>query len=144
MFHELKYRVTREDCGDFCVEALLNDRQIGYANCAVEPRRIKLCDIRVHDRLEYRRSLIDRLFSGSQTYVQSFRRCGVGKALLGRVFVEVTRLEATEIWGVVVQSDLQESPFLMDWYQRNGFEISGLDEECRDLPNVVHKISKSP
>mgnify|MGYP003594424609 CR=1 FL=1 len=55
---------------------------------------------------------------------------GIGKCLLDE-FLKTAREEAiSEVWGSVTQDDIQQTPYLLDWYQRLGFTISEPDGEC--------------
>ncbi len=61
---------------------------------------------------------------------------GIGRRLLD-AFVKTAQEEGiSEVWGSVTQEDIQQTPYLLDWYQRLGFTISDPDEEC------VHTAAK--
>ncbi len=55
--------------------------------------------------------------------VAQFRRRGLGDILLSRIvsWAQIAGIE--EVWGGIVLEDINESPFLLDWYQRRGFKV---------------------
>ena len=78
----------------------------------------------------------------SETFpAQALRRTGIGRALLQEYLRRADAAGITEIWGSVTREGLDEHPFLLRWYEKHGFIVSGADAEClKDLPNALKKI----
>lgn len=139
---EASIRVIRED-DDLDVEAYLQERRVGHAWCVLEGRRLLIADIRVDDRHLVRwpfcHNLLRRL--GVPCRWVSFRGRGIGGRMLKRLLLEAEAIGVEEVWGSVVQSDIDRSPFLIQWYVRHGFAVTEPDGEC--VNDAVHKISLS-
>ncbi len=68
----------------------------------------------------------------------SFRGRRIGTKML-KCFLDWCRANGKiEVYGTVVQSDLDETPGLLGWYQRHGFEVHPPDDRC--LRNAVCMI----
>ena len=77
---------------------------------------------------------------------KSFRECGLGSRLI-LMLVEHCRDQGfNEIYGSVVQSDLDETPRLLSWYRKFGFEALPPDDRCLSgsVSMVVWKALKAP
>lgn len=48
---------------------------------------------------------------------------GLGTILLDRIVLLAGTSGVAKIWGGIVQKDMDESPFLLEWYQRHGFSV---------------------
>ena len=120
------------------LEAMLGGRRVGHAWCSLQDRRLRIGDIGVDDGLGH-----TECCPGDAVVPPgpSFRGKGIGNLILERLLTEAAALGVVEVWGVVVQDDLDRAPFLLRWYERHGFTISEPDEECRDL-EATKKISK--
>ena len=67
------------------------------------------------------------------------RNKGIGTWLLKQVIAEAAARGIIEVWGSIVRHDLDDSPFLLNWYTRNGFMITAPDSAC--IPSAVWKAS---
>ena len=68
----------------------------------------------------------------------SFRGRNIGTKMLV-CFLDWCRANGKiEVFGTVVQEDLNETPDLLGWYQRHGFEVRPPDDRC--LRNAVCMI----
>lgn len=54
---------------------------------------------------------------------KKYRGSGLGTMLLDRIMSWAGTSGVTKIWGGIVQKDIDESPFLLEWYQRHGFTV---------------------
>ncbi len=100
---------------------------VGEAKCVREsPQRMALGDIAIANEaiptptnvlMRYVRQL-----PGLQHHPVNYRGRGLGTALLNRLIDHTRAAGAEELWGEVFQQDIQNSPELLDWYQRLGFE----------------------
>ncbi|HRZ13565.1 MAG TPA: GNAT family N-acetyltransferase [Kiritimatiellia bacterium] len=69
---------------------------------------------------------------------------GIGRRLLDAFLKTAQESGITEIWGSVTQDDIEQTPYLLDWYARLGFTISDPDEECvhTAAKKIVMKLTK--
>jgi len=68
----------------------------------------------------------------------SFRVRGIGSMMLQHFLNWCKETGISEVFGSVTQSDLEVSPWLLDWYRRYGFDVSSPDGRC--LVNAVHMV----
>jgi hypothetical protein len=59
--------------------------------------------------------------------------------MLRRTIEESIRKGIREIWGCVVQRDIDATPSLLDWYARRSFVVSEPDHDS--MEGAVKKIS---
>ena len=52
----------------------------------------------------------------------SYRRCGLGTALLKFIFKCAGERQITSIYGYAVKKDVAKTPWLLKWYFKHGFE----------------------
>ncbi len=105
----------------FFVDATWRGCQAGMAKCVWddhERTRLLLADLKVeHDKLIEK----ERLLWPERR--ANFRRLGIGRRLLREVVRQAPLMGARELFGKIVDLDLEPRPFLLDWYAREGFEI---------------------
>ncbi len=70
--------------------------------------------------------------------VESFRGRGIGNLMLKHFLAWCREMNMSEVYGSVVQMDMDETPWLLDWYIRHGFEVRAPDDRC--LGNAVHMV----
>lgn len=75
------------------------------------------------------------LLLGDIRLYPAYRHLGVGSALLREVIALAGRRGVRRIHGFVVERDLQDSPFLLDWYTAHGFTVTPACDEDRARPH---------
>jgi GNAT superfamily N-acetyltransferase len=115
---DLRFEIDLDDDG-FDLFAILSGHNAGHACCTHENRSLCVEDLRVRE---------------------PFRGRGIGSELLRRVFEKAAELAMHEIWGGVTAKDIGATPFLLAWYERNGFIVSERDDKC--IETAVKKISR--
>lgn len=55
---------------------------------------------------------------------RNFRNLGLGTAMLHFVVEQAQKMKVKGISGFVTQEDAQKTPYLLNWYQKNGFEVT--------------------
>jgi len=71
----------------------------------------------------------------------SYRQQGLGTALLGSVIGHAQTLGAFSLQGEVFQADLENTPGLLNWYERKGFVPSSPRPEQIDvLANITLEL----
>lgn len=68
-----------------------------------------------------------------------YGRLGLGDALLRRIVLWAGTAGKSKVWGGIVQKDMRESPFLLEWYQRHGFTVEA--PEDRNFLSVENEYS---
>jgi hypothetical protein len=71
---------------------------------------------------------------------KKFRQLGLGTAMLEYVIAQAQELGVRGIYGEVTQDDASRTPYLIDWYQRNGFIIG---DKPRRLPAAIATIYRT-
>lgn len=124
----------------YTLEATVGSRRVGSLVAVMQSEAsILLSDVKVGKDVAMagkRSGILGWLQPKPQ--VASFRGRGIGNMML-RHFIGWCHDEGiTEVFGTIVQSDIEETPWLLDWYRRNGFEVRPPDE--RALRNAVHMV----
>ncbi|MFT5725933.1 MAG: GNAT superfamily N-acetyltransferase [Desulforhopalus sp.] len=98
-----------------------------------------LGDIKVFGANDVKPGLLERIIhiAGMRRY-NGFRNRGIGTALLSRFFELARKNNVKRIYGLVVVSDLDDTPSLLQWYVGHCFIILPPDQEC--IANAKHKI----
>jgi GNAT superfamily N-acetyltransferase len=110
-----------------------------------ENNQVLLSDVEVEAAVMTRwfpfRRLIAKWYPSIGT--TNYRRRGIGTLLLKSLLTWCSENGVSEVFGTVVQKDLVNTPVLLGWYTRHGFEIRPPDGRC--FGNAVHLVVwKSP
>jgi GNAT superfamily N-acetyltransferase len=110
-----------------------------------ENNQVLLSDVEVEAAVMTRwfpfRRLIAKWYPSIGT--TNYRRRGIGTLLLKSLLTWCSENGVSEVFGTVVQKDLVNTPVLLDWYARHGFEIRPPDGRC--IGNAIHLVVwKSP
>lgn len=132
----------RNDDGDFDVEARLRGIVLGRAQGLSEGNVLLLADIRVPEEVFRPWPIMPRplLILLGRCPPWRPRRHGIGTQLLTRFLREADAAGFREIYGSITQDDLDATPWILDWYQIHGFEVSEPDGQC--VPTAVKKITR--
>jgi hypothetical protein len=68
----------------------------------------------------------------------NYRKRGIGTLLLKSLLTWCRKNGVSEVFGTVVQKDLVNTPVLLGWYARHGFEICPPDGRC--IGNAIHLV----
>ena len=124
------------------VEAFWRHTRVGYCWCEQRGDRLYISDLKVesehltHWPFLCHLPVISR-FACSKI---DFRHRGIGSRLINRIISEAAAAGVREVWGSVTQSDIDQTPFLLQWYERMGFVVSEPDHEC--VATAAKKITK--
>lgn len=75
---------------------------------------------------------------GVKNKAPDFRNKKIGTELTRTMLEAAKNKQIKRIYGSIVQKDIDESPHLLDWYEKMGFRICEPDDDC--LGNAVKKI----
>ncbi len=127
---------------DLYIDAMWEGRRIGHLWCTITGKRLKIDDLVVDDHFQIPPRTFESFYSllGIPRKVISFRRRGIGSDMLDRLIVEASALGVEEVWGSVVEKDVNRSASLLRWYEHRGFTILEPDDEC--MLAAVKKISR--
>jgi GNAT superfamily N-acetyltransferase len=95
--------VLADDNGPYRLQLVYRGKCVGYANLVWD--------------------LPIELTFGDLFIVPSHRKRGLGTAFLREVIALAQQRGVEVIRGFAVQKDVQETPNLLAWYQRHGFEV---------------------
>ena len=99
------------------------EHEIALADCMLLPgNAVKLVDIKFDPVCQLSATGIAKIFS-KPIRAADLRGLGIGSRLLELVISESKMVGADEIWGSVVESDLQQNRNLLGWYQQHGFQV---------------------
>ena len=134
--HENNEVLLEEECGSYGyyhLQAIKGVNSIGSLTAIKQDNNtIQLSDILVGKDVMMRhipfRSWLCLLWP--RIGMKSFRGCGIGHRLLVH-FLNYCRANGiAEAYGSIVQIDLDETPTLLAWYRRHGFEVLPPDSRC--------------
>ena len=97
--------------------------------------RLMICDLEVYDGARVKPK---SLFRREQR--ANFRGLLIGKRLLREVIRQAPLMGARELFGKVVERDLEANRDLLNWYAREGFEICAPIESDPFPPRQVARI----
>lgn len=124
------------------VRALWRGTEIGKIDCDREGNRLKISDIQLEEKhyphLSPLRKFLCNIGVCSRTI--NFRGNCIGSHMLDCLFAEARKAGIEEIWGFLIQGDIDKTPRLLAWYTRHGFTVSEPDSECEK--RAVKKITK--
>lgn len=113
---------------------------MGHAWCWIEGERLRISDLKVDGRAfipyPFAHNLLMALCVPPRS--RNFRRRGIGDLIMQEVFSEARKAGIRELWGSVMQADIERAPWLLDWYGRLGFAVMEPDAEC--IPGAARKI----
>ena len=69
---------------------------------------------------------------------EKLKHRGIGSQLLDMLITKARSEGIAVIYGSVTQDDIENTPYLLDWYQRHGFVLTEPDQECN--PSAKKKI----
>ena len=101
-----------------------DEGRIGYANIIVEGRsRWQLKDIQIHNDAPPRLNPLIKMIRAwlhLKPITQSYRSRGLGSVLLQSVIAEARKHRSRQIYGSTTADDRRQTPYLMEWYAKNG------------------------
>ena len=122
----------------YLLRAIVGGREVGRLSAVFQSERmILLGDLRVGEEVEVRDTNVLSVLHWlrPKAKVKSFRGNGIGSMMLEQFLNWCRETNVSEVFGSVTQSDLEATPWLLDWYRRNGFEIRQPDDRC--MANAV-------
>jgi hypothetical protein len=132
-----RYRIVLKVAGNVVLlELCRGSRPIGYARCLLEGPSLQLSDLTIKEfALGGLAGMLRRMLPGTP---KTYRGNGLGTALLKQVMATAQDLGIHTIYGSVTQADLDTTPYLLDWYKRQGFQVEKPTGE--GLKNAVAQI----
>lgn len=132
------------DCsnGFYFLYARYRGIRVGSLSAKILPfNSVRLSDVKVETEVLTRdfrlRWIVARWWP--RLGMESFRGRGIGTRML-ETFLDWCRENGvSEVFGSVVQEDMNETPTLLAWYGRHGFQVSEPDDRC--LRQAVHKMT---
>jgi hypothetical protein len=100
--------------------------EIGHIFCNFEPEEMKIGDLIIWDNVIIgQRGCFYSILSlfGWKPNTTNYRNRRLGSILLDFVIEKALERGIKRISGVVVPQDHKNSPFLLNWYQKHGFQV---------------------
>ena len=136
--HGLKYQLTI-DIADavVCCHLWYQSNQVGSARCLKFGHELLIGDLLIHEPnrggfLSVIRQMITR-------QPKTYRGRGLGSALLKHVIEVAKDLDVHVIHGSVTKVDMASTPYLLDWYKNQGFQIEKPTQN--EVKGAVARIS---
>jgi len=113
---------------DGAIQFYLEDAGGKKGYCYVVPESKsswQLADIEICNVVEIRQSKLVRRIRTSlrlETEPQSYRGLGLGSALLDSVIASARESGVRHIRSSIAPDDIQTTPYLLEWYQKHGFQ----------------------
>ena len=131
------------ECGDwgYRLTVTIDGLVIGKLHAVIQSETsVLLSDVKVERAVVTRRIPLRRLLSKVWPGIgtRSFRGRGIGTRMLDHFLGWCRAGGRNEVYGSVVQPDLDDTPGLLDWYRRHGFTIHPPDNRC--LANAVWMV----
>ncbi len=130
---------------EWLFEAKWCQRRVGAAACILEGTILKIGDLKVKDDFflpwPFAHNIL--ILLGVPCRRLNFRGLGIGTALLNRIISEADQSGISLLWGSVTASDIAKTPYLLDWYQRMGFEVAheSKDPVIKAVATISMKLS---
>lgn len=142
--HQTNEVTLEEECnsyGYYHLRAIIDGITPGYLTAEIQNgNTIHLIDVVVRKEVMTRkipfRSWLCLLWP--RIGMKSFRGRGIGTRLLVRFLDYCQSNGVVEVYGSIVQDGLDETPGLLNWYRRHGFEVHPPDSRC--LGNAVSMV----
>jgi GNAT superfamily N-acetyltransferase len=126
----------------YLLRAIVGSREVGRLTAVLlSEHMILLGDLRVDEKVETgdaHVSLPVLRWLRPKEKTKSFRGRGIGSMMLEQFLNWCRETKISEVFGSVTQSDLKESPWLLDWYRRHGLEVRPPDKRC--IGNAMHMV----
>lgn len=132
----------RDVCGSLIRLWVMDGKfRVGKLTAVIqESNQVLLSDVEVEAAVVTRwfpfRRLIARWYPSIGT--TNYRQRGIGTFLLESLLTWCGENGVSEVFGTVVQEDLVNTPVLLSWYARHGFEILPPDSRC--IGNAIHLV----
>jgi GNAT superfamily N-acetyltransferase len=123
------------------LKAIAGSRTVGRLVASeMAEGQMRLSDMEVKTEIATSDSLTNGLtrWLRGKPVVESFRGRGIGNLMLEHFLAWCWEMNVSEVYGSVVQMDMDETPWLLDWYVRHGFEVRAPGDRC--LGNAVHMV----
>lgn len=105
-------------------ETYFNGLYAGYCNCNIEGgTNLLIADLLVKEKeVQPQLKWWQRILTRRKEPIY-FRKRGIGTAIVSQVFDLAQDQQVSRVYGYVTQSDLDETPTLLGWYEELGFTI---------------------
>ncbi|TVQ18893.1 MAG: hypothetical protein EA367_13365 [Leptolyngbya sp. DLM2.Bin15] len=113
--------------------------EVGTARCIIDADAILLCDLEICDGRDL--NWVQRLMRQLSGKPVTYQCLGLGTAILRTVIQNARDKELRAIYGSVTQTDLDNNPHLLTWYQQHGFQIEEPTEQ--EIESAIARIHLS-
>lgn len=122
-----QYKVTYSGEDLLIVRLYRSGVEVGTAKCIIDSSDMLLADLVICDGsdLSFGERLMRRLNGEPVTY----QGIGLGTALLKAIIQFARDSKIRTIHGSVTPSDLNQTPYLLAWYQQHGFKVEKPTEQ---------------
>jgi len=118
---------------------------VGRINWVIEDNNVMimtLADLIIFDRSS-QRPLWARLLPFLKWNPPNFRQRGLGSAMLQYIIAKAEKLKVDAISGFVTSDDLQETPYLLKFYEKHGFTVRRTSQGSQDDSITIYYEMRS-
>lgn len=129
----------------YTLRALVGGREVGHLVAMIQSdTEVLLSEVMVEKEVASTNVSTSGLFwwLHPKSGTESFRGRRIGTTMLEHFLGWCREMKFHESFGSIVQQDLDESPWLLEWYRRHGFEVCPPDDRC--LRNAVCMVVWRP
>ncbi|MBA3920406.1 MAG: GNAT family N-acetyltransferase [Nostocaceae cyanobacterium] len=120
-----------------------NRLSVGRINWVIEDNNVMtLADLIIFDR-RFRRPLWARLLPFLKWKPLNFRQRGLGSAMLHYVIAQAEALNVDAIFGFVTSDDLRETPYLLKFYEKQGFTVHRTSQGSQENSITIYYEMRS-
>lgn len=108
--------------------AYVDGRRVAYCNCELkEGGNLFIADLKVYKCVKSPMLPWWKRFLGLKRKPTNFRGEGVGRLIMMTLLEKARKEGLQSVYGYIVQKDINESAFLLEWYEKLGFQVCESD-----------------
>jgi GNAT superfamily N-acetyltransferase len=138
---DISYSQPEWDDGFLDIKADWNAplHEVGDIKCRLhDDGSVEIEDILIRDDYPIPNSWLRKVFR-CPIRTLNFQGRSIGSCLLKRAIQEARNIDATMIWGSVVETDPVTLARVLRWYESFGFKSANPNSQC--LPNTIKMVS---
>lgn len=114
---------------------------LGRINWLIDDERnvMQLADLMLFDEPLGRHPLWTRIMLFLKWHPPTFRQRGLGSAMLCAVVIQAEKLKIDAISGFITTDDLQNTPYLLKFYEKHGFDVQRVSPPSQGTVATIYR-----